>query len=50
MEEVDLIASGYEWICPECDHRNTEIEIREEVVCKECGEICEVNQTHHAYG
>jgi len=27
MELVDLIASGYEWICPKCNAFNTEIEV-----------------------
>ena len=33
-ETVDLVASGYEWCCPNCGHANTEIEaVTGEVVC-----------------
>ena len=28
-ETVDVIASGYEWTCPKCEHFNTEIEYTE---------------------
>ena len=34
---VDMVASGYEWICPECNTVNHEIEALEKFVCKECG-------------
>lgn len=50
METVDIIASGYEWICPECEEFNTEIEITEEVQCQECLEIFETKPAEHAYG
>ena len=32
-EPVDMIASGYEWICPSCGKLNTEIEYMETVTC-----------------
>jgi hypothetical protein len=25
---VDMVAAGYEWVCPNCDRLNHEIEIR----------------------
>jgi hypothetical protein len=34
MDTVDLIASGYEWICPHCDKLNHEIEATETVMCR----------------
>jgi len=49
-EEVDLIASGYEWICPKCEQYNTEIAIPKTLVCKECNEIFNINpDINHAY-
>lgn len=50
METVDLIASGYEWTCPNCDDLNKEIGIAETVTCNNCNAAFEVAQTDHAYG
>jgi len=51
MESVDLIASGYEWICPHCDNLNKEIEIpRDEVLCDKCYNTFKINDVHHACG
>lgn len=49
-ETVDLVASGYEWICPNCDHFNHEIEANAEVTCRECGRTYETNPPEHAIG
>jgi len=49
-ESVDLIASGYEWICPNCDYPNHEIEITESVDCKDCGNWYKTNPAEHAHG
>lgn len=49
-ETVDIIASGYEWICPKCEKFNTEIEITEQVKCSDCGRVFETNPAEHAYG
>jgi uncharacterized protein (DUF983 family) len=49
LEEVDLIASGYEWTCPNCDELNHEIEITETVCCKDCKQKYSTGETHHAY-
>lgn len=49
MESVDIIASGYEWVCPICEHYNEEIEITEKVTCVGCNEIFETNPPEHAY-
>lgn len=49
MEAVDMIASGYEWICPECESFNTETEVGEFVTCGECGMDFETNPPEHAY-
>ena len=48
MESVELIASGYEWICPNCDCNNHEIGVEEMVVCKDCEEQFEVKEYYHA--
>jgi len=51
MESVDLIASGYEWICPNCDNLNKEIEIpRDEVLCDKCYNMFKINDVQHACG
>ena len=44
---IQLIASGYEWICPECEHLNHEIEIVEVVKCQNCGEKYLVDEALH---
>ena len=48
-EFVDVIASGYEWICPKCEVFNKEIDIGEEVICSECGEEFKTNPPEHCY-
>ena len=50
METVDIIASGYEWICPKCGWFNREIEITETVECADCERVFETNPAEHAYG
>ena len=49
-ESVELIASDYEWTCPDCETLNHEIEINEWVTCKECDHEYRVNEYHHAIG
>ena len=51
-EEVDMIASGYEWICPECEtfHQVIEIPKVEEVTCKKCQEQFKIGEPFHARG
>jgi uncharacterized protein YbaR (Trm112 family) len=49
-EQVGLIASGYEWICPLCDQFNKEIEINEQVTCKRCKRVFPVSDYSHCYG
>ena len=36
LEEVTLIASGYEWECPKCKYLNIEIEANDQVKCTHC--------------
>ena len=48
MESVELIASGYEWVCPECDTLNKEIEVTKTVKCKKCHTTFEVQDYAHA--
>ena len=49
-ESVELIASGYEWTCPHCDHLNNEIEIPEKVIYSKCKREYEVENADHAWG
>ncbi len=49
-ETVDLIASGYEWICPKCEHFNTEIEITTQVKCNQCERVFLTNPAEHCFG
>jgi len=51
-EPVELIASGYEWICPHdsCGEFNKVIEVREFVVCQKCKRRYRVQDYHHAIG
>jgi protein-arginine kinase activator protein McsA len=47
---VDIIASGYEWMCPKCETEYHEIEYKNKVFCKECGIQWETGDPNHAYG
>ena len=46
---VDLIASGYEFICPSCNGFNTEMGIKEIVTCEFCNKSYETREIHHAF-
>lgn len=48
-EYVNLIASGYDWVCPVCEDLNHEIEYTETVTCK-CGKTFGANSPYHAWG
>ena len=50
MKTVDMIASGYEWVCPTCDEMNLTIETGEIVVCQNCKEKFKVGNIEHAEG
>jgi hypothetical protein len=45
---VSLIASGYEWTCPNCDTLNKEIEVTEKVFCDNCANFYNVEEYNHA--
>jgi uncharacterized protein (DUF983 family) len=51
---VDVIASGYEWECPECGEVNNPIEFRTDqdgcVTCDFCKRRFKANMPEHAYG
>jgi hypothetical protein len=47
--EVDVIASGYEWICPHCEHTNHMIEVFDEARCERCRTDYTANLPEHAY-
>lgn len=49
-ETVDIIASGYEWQCPNCEKFIHEIEIKEFVTCHNCLYTYETNPVEHAHG
>jgi hypothetical protein len=51
-EHVDLIATGYEWLCPACPEGNGYqriAEITEFVTCGVCGTTFETAPPEHAY-
>ena len=48
-DEVELIASGYEWECPICGAFNKEIEITEKVECDACFKIFRTGVANHAF-
>ena len=50
MEEVELIASGYEWTCPNCDALNNETEITAVVKCEGCHYLYRTGEANHAHG
>ena len=47
---VELIASGYDWDCPNCGMPNHEIELTEFVTCEKCHLDFNVTECHHAIG
>jgi hypothetical protein len=49
-EPVDIIASGYEWVCPNCEDINRAIDWRETVVCRNCRRKYEASSPEHAWG
>jgi len=50
MESVDIIASGYEWECPNCETLNKMIAYPSSqiVTCASCGNEYEVGLPEHA--
>ena len=49
-EIVDIIASGYEWICPKCETLNRHCEYTEIVECVNCGKQYNTAPPEHAIG
>ena len=49
-EDVELIASGYEWECPNCQRVNTEVCAPASVRCKLCNRIYKTTEPAHARG
>lgn len=47
---VDLIATGYEWECPDCRVRNFIAESYDFVRCDCCGRKFKAEELHHAIG
>jgi hypothetical protein len=46
---IELIASGYDWRCPECDEFNHTIEVVESVTCPTCKKTYSVRDYYHAH-
>lgn len=48
---VNLVAAGYEWVCPFCGEDNTEIETSDDLMCRGCkAELTSndvINCSHH---
>ncbi len=49
-EEVTLIASGYEWICPNCNTLNTHSKTAPKVTCNLCNRTYMTDEALHAHG
>lgn len=55
MDKVDLIASGYEWVCDECGDDNLENFINVigtalgEVQCKSCETTYQIGNYDHCF-
>ena len=49
LEHVDIIASGYEWNCPNCGQNNRTYEVTGFVVCDECRDTYAINPPEHAW-
>lgn len=45
LQSVILIIKGYEWDCPGCGRKNTEVELLEEVECHNCDTMFNVSET-----
>ena len=48
-QKVDIIASGYEWVCPICNILNKEIEYSAVVQCGDCEKKFNTYPPEHAY-
>jgi hypothetical protein len=49
VKTVDIVASGYEWVCPHCKTLNKEIEWKEDVECGKCLRWYKAAPPEHAY-
>ena len=49
QQTVAVVASGYEWICPKCEHLNRMAGYRSDVECEKCCEEFAADLPHHAY-
>lgn len=50
VQMVELVAAAYEWLCPNCDHRNVEsfVPASKQVSCTGCNTIFKVRKHYHA--
>ncbi len=51
-DNVDIVASGYEWVCPICETLNKEISCTEVVIClkRDCKKSFFTNLPEHCIG
>ena len=49
-DPVDVIASGYEWTCPDCGHSNKMPAYKLVVQCRKCKTEHTANPPDHAWG
>lgn len=47
---VNVVASGYEWTCPNCGELNKEYEYRQDYFCSSCCDHVETASPEHAMG
>ena len=50
MRTVDIIATGYEWMCPDCETLNRKTGLTEIVTCSCCGAEFETNPPEDVFG
>jgi ferredoxin-thioredoxin reductase catalytic subunit len=48
--KIDVIASGYEWVCPKCRCMNYEIAYEKTVTCPCSTEEYDTFEPEHCYG
>ena len=49
-EEVDMVASGYEFVCPKCDSLNYMSSAPQEATCYHCDTKVVLGGPNHCYG
>lgn len=47
LDDIELVASGYEWYCPKCNEMNNIPEVTEIVTCEKCNQLYATGYYHH---